>query len=63
MSASKKGNEITILMKVWPDKNIGEVKQVDLTIHFKDGITESRTSNDMFSNMSCYVHARELLAR
>ena len=61
VSAVKKGNELTILMKVWPDKNIGEVKQVNLTIHFINGVSESRSANELFSNMSRYVQAREKL--
>ena len=59
VSASKKDNEITILMKVWPDKNTRNVKQVDLTIHFNDGVSESQIANELFSYMSRYVQARE----
>ena len=61
MSASKIGNEITILLKVSPDKTIGDIKQVDLSIHFKDGVSESKSVNDLFSRMSHYVQARENL--
>lgn len=61
ISAKKVGNEIIILMQVWPEKNEAKVKQADFTIRFKDGITESRSSNDMFSSMSRYVQAREQL--
>ena len=61
ISAKKSGDEITINMKVWPEKNEAKVKQADFTIQFKDGITESRSSNDMFSSMSRYVQAREQL--
>lgn len=63
ISASKKDNEITILMKVWPDKNSKDAKQVDLTIHFNNGVSESQTANELFSNMSRYVQAREKLNR
>jgi len=59
ISASKKDNEITILMKVWPDKNTANVKQADLKIHFIDGVSESRTTNELFSTLSRYVQARE----
>ena len=59
VSASKKDNEITILMKVWPDKNTRNVKQVDLTIHFNGGVSESQIANELFSYMSRYVQARE----
>ena len=61
VSAKKSGNEITIDMKVWPEKNEAKVKQADFTIQFKDGITNSLSSNDMFSSMSRYVQAREQL--
>ena len=61
VSATKKGNELTVIMKVWPNKNIRDVKQVDLMVHFVDGVSESRSSNEMFSSMSHYVQAREKL--
>lgn len=41
LNAKKSGNEITILMKVWPAKNTADVKRADLYIRFKDGITDS----------------------
>ena len=59
VSAAKKGNESTILMKVWPDKNTRDVKQVDLVIHFFDVVSESQSANELFSYMSRYVQARE----
>ena len=59
VSATKKGNELTILMKVWPDKNTANVKQADLKIHFIDGVSESRTTNELLSTLSRYVQARE----
>ena len=59
VSAVKKGNELSILMKVWPDKNTRDVKQVDLTIHFIDGVSESQSANELFSYMSRYVQTRE----
>ncbi len=59
ISASKKDNEITILMKVWPDKNTANVKQADLTIHFYDGVSKSQSANELFSYMSRYVQAHE----
>ena len=59
ISASKKGNDLTILTRVWPDKNTKDVKQVDLTIHFIDGVSESQSANELFSYMSRYVQTRE----
>ena len=61
VSAAKKGNELTILMKVWPDKNTANVKQADLKIHFIDGVSESRTTNELLSTLSRYVQSREKL--
>lgn len=61
ISASKKDNELTILMKVWPDKNTANVKQADLKIHFIDGVSESRTTNELFSTIRHYVQLREQL--
>ena len=59
VSASKKGNELSIFMKVWPDKNTKDVKQADLKIHFIDGVSESRTTNELFSTIRHYVQLRE----
>ena len=61
VSATKKDNEITILMKVWPGKNTKDIKQADLTIHVNDGVSESQSTNELFSYMSRYVQAREKL--
>lgn len=61
VSAAKKGNELTILMKVWPDKNTRDVKQADLIVHFIDGVSESQSANELFSYMSRYVQAHEKL--
>jgi len=61
VSATKKGNELTILMKVWPDNNTKDVKQADLSFHFNVGVSESQTANELFSYMSRYVQAREKL--
>ena len=59
VSAAKKGNELTILMKVWPDKNTKDVKQADLAIRFSGGVSESHSTNELFSYMSRYVQAHE----
>ena len=61
VSAKKAGNEINIYMKVWPAKNAANVKKADLAIHFKDGIGDNRHVNELFSNISRYVQAREEL--
>ena len=61
VGAKKTGNEIKIYMKVWPTKNSANAKKLDLTIHFKDGIGDNRHVNELFSNISRYVQAREKL--
>lgn len=60
-SASKTGNEITVKYKIWLGDNPQKVKQTLVTFHFKDGISEIKTVNGMFSYMSRYVQAREKL--
>lgn len=50
-----------MLLNVWPDKNVANVKQADLKFHFKDGASENKNTNELFSNMSHYVQAREIL--
>ena len=57
----KTANEITIIYKLWLDKNPANIKQTEIKYHFKDGVSESYTVNDMFSHMSHYVKAREQL--
>lgn len=63
VSAVKKGNEIYINLKVWLDKNEKNVKQADLAIHLKEGVSECQRVNELFSNMSHYVQARELVKK
>ena len=47
------------------EKKIGSrlanLKQVDIQYHFKDGVSESNTVNEMFSYMSHYAQVREQL--
>lgn len=61
INAAKKANEITILMRADLQKNAANVKQTDITFQFFDGVSESDKVNEMFSYMSHYVQARELL--
>ena len=63
VSATKVGNELSILMKVWPDKSVREMKQADFTIHFNNGVSESQRANELFSNVSRFVQAREKLKK
>lgn len=57
----KSADDITIVYRLWLDKNPANLKQVDILYHFKDGVSESNTVNEMFSHMSHYAQAREQL--
>ena len=59
--ASKQGDVMTVLMHVWPDKNIADVNQADMTFRFVDGVSDDQTTNALFSYMSRYVDAQEAL--
>ena len=61
MKIEKSADEITIIYRLWLDKNPANIKQTEIRYHFKDGVSESNTVNEMFSQMSYYVQARELL--
>lgn len=61
VNAVKKGNDITILMRADLQKNAANVKQTDIVLHFVDGVSDSDKVNEMFSYISHYVQARELL--
>lgn len=61
VKATKRGNEIALFFTVWPTKNTANVKKVDLTCHFTNGVSESQATNELFSVMSQYVQAREQL--
>ena len=58
IKVEKSANEITIIYRLWLNKNPKNIKQADVSFHFKDGVSESHTVNEMFSNMSRYVRAR-----
>ena len=61
MKIEKSADEITIVYRLWLEKNPVNLKQVDILYHFKDGVSESNTVNEMFSHMSHYAQAREQL--
>ena len=61
IKVEKSANEITIIYRLWLNKNPKNIKQADVSFHFKDGVSESQAVNEMFSNMSRYVRAREQL--
>lgn len=55
------GNEISVKYKIWLGENPKKIKQTFVSFHFIDGVSESKTVNEMFSYMSRYVQAREQL--
>lgn len=61
VNAVKKGNEITISMRADLQKNAANVKQTEIVFHFVDGVSESDKVKEMYSNISHYEQARELL--
>ena len=63
IKVEKSANEITIFYRLWLNKNPKNIKQADVSFHFKDGVSESQAVNEMFSNMSRYVQARESLSK
>ena len=59
VSAQKVGEEINIQFTVWLTENKAKIKKATLAFHFKDGISESNETNELFSKMSNYVQRRE----
>ena len=57
----KSADDITIVYRLWLDKNPAKLKHVDILYHFKDGVSESNTVNELFCQMSYYVKVREQL--
>ena len=58
-SAIKKGDDIVVVYKIWPEHNDANVTQTDVVFHFLNGVSESKNVNELFSTMSHYVQARE----
>lgn len=61
VNAVKKGNELTILMRADLQKNMANIKQTDINFHFFDGLSKSDKVNELFSYISHYVQAREIV--
>lgn len=61
VKAIKSGEEISLLFAAWPDKNAAKIKQTELVFQFKNGVSVSHLTNELFSIMSRYVQARERL--
>lgn len=54
VSATKCGNEITLLFKVWLGQNTSRIKHTEMSIRFIDGVSESNTVNELFRYISIY---------
>ena len=52
VKATKIGNEVPLLFKVWLGKNTSGIKQTDMSIRFFDGISDSNTVNELFRYIS-----------
>ena len=61
VSAEKKADELTVVMRLWLDKNAANVKQTDMILYFKDGVSDSQKVNELLSDASKFVQAREEL--
>lgn len=61
VSAVKSGDEISLLFTALLEKNVAKIKQTELIIRFKNGVSDSQTTNELFSMMSRYVQRREEL--
>ena len=59
VSADKKAEELTVVIRVWLDKNAANVKQADIIMSFDNGVSNSRNVNELFSNASKYAQARD----
>ncbi len=57
--ASKQGDIMTVLMNVWPDKNIADVNQADLMFRFVDEVSDDQATNALFSYMSRNIESQE----
>ncbi len=60
-NANKKGNEIVLKFSVKLDKNEAKIKRTNVVFTLVDGVSENMLTNDLFSELSKYVRARELI--
>lgn len=59
LHASKTGSAMEFEFKVWIKGSSLDVKHTGLKFHFRDGISDSKTVNDLFSYMNRYIKARK----
>ena len=56
---SKSGNTIQVRYDVWLNKNVVHLHQTVLTFTFVDGVSESTSVNELFSDMGHYIQMKE----
>ncbi len=61
VNAQKKENEIILKFSVKLDKNEAKIKRTNIVFTFVDGVSESITTNDLFTDLSKYVQIRETI--
>ncbi len=61
VSAQKKDNEILLKFSVKLDKNEGKIKRTEVFLSFVNGVSRNGITNDLISELSKYVQARELI--
>ena len=61
VAATKNGDDITLRFTVWLDKNPARVKRTELVLRFKNGVSDSHATNELFCMISRYVQRKEEL--
>ncbi len=59
MSAYKRENEIALKFSAKLDKNEAKIKRTNVVFTFVDGVSDNMVINDLFSELSKYVQAKE----
>ena len=60
VSATKCGNDITLLFKVWLSKNANGIKQTDMSIRFVDGVSDNNAVNELFRYISTRAEDKDI---
>ena len=60
INASKNGNKIALLFKVWLGKNTSGIKQTDMSIRFIDGVSDNNAVNELFRYISTRAEDKDI---
>lgn len=60
VKATKIGNEVTLLFKVWLGKNTSGIKQTDMSIRFFDGVSDNNAVNELFRYISTRAEDKDI---